>query len=115
VLKNKISICGLNCVECDHYKAAQGDVEKQKQIINIFKQKGFQISPEQTMCGGCRDTEIHWSQECKIRKCASERSLEYCYLCSGFVCEKLESFANDGYESHKKAVEYLKFKKRNNN
>ena len=105
-----VSVCGLNCATCDFLKAGQGDIEKQQEIIHWIKQDhGKEISPQDTMCLGCRGpSETHWSPDCTLRSCALGKGITHCYDCNEFVCEKLENFANDGHESHKKAVENLK-------
>ena len=105
-----LSACELNCATCSFFKAGQGDTEKQQEIIQWFKNDyGKEISPEQTMCKGCMGPiEVHWSPECAIRNCAMEKEVSSCYKCGYFVCDKLDKFANDGHESHRKAVMNLK-------
>ncbi len=105
----KISICGLNCASYDFYKAGQGDKKKQQEIINWFKQDhGKTITPEQTMCHGCRGPDKpHWSPDCELRKCATEKRYNYCSQCPEFICTKLEDFASDGHSNHREAVENL--------
>ena len=105
-----ISVCGLNCATCDFLKAGQGDKAKQQEIIIWFKEDfGETITPEQTMCMGCRaPNDIHWSPDCVLKNCAEEKQIKYCSECPEFICGKLDAFANDGHESHRKAVENLK-------
>jgi hypothetical protein len=40
--------------------------------------------------------------------CAREKGVKLCSECPGFVCEKLEAFANDGAAHHRRSVENLR-------
>ena len=74
-----IAICGLNCAKCGLFKANK--------------------------CGGCRgDHARHWSPNCAMLSCASERKHNYCFECASFPCESVRSFANDGQAHHKMTV-----------
>jgi len=65
------------------------------------------------MCMGCRGPkETHWSPDCKMMNCAAEKGVSICFECQEFICEKLDSFANDGSETHRSTVENLKEMKR---
>ncbi len=105
-----ISVCGLNCAACYFLKAWQGDNAKQQEIVDWFKRDyGKDITPEQTMCIGCRaPKKTHWSPNYVLKNCAEEKQLTHCYECPEFICTKLETFTNDGHESHRKAVDNLK-------
>jgi len=109
-----LSACGLNCAACDFYKAGYGDKAKQQEIIDWFKRDyGKDITPEQTMCLGCHGPrETHWSPDCKMMNCATEKGVSICFMCPEFICEKLNSFANDGSPTHRRTVENLKEMKR---
>ena len=79
-----ISVCGLNCARCT-------------------------VLTEQKECAGCRGPiEQNWSGNCKFRPCAKARGHDYCFECDEFPCDKLQAFANDGYEHHRLAVENMK-------
>ncbi|WP_105615310.1 DUF3795 domain-containing protein [Vallitalea okinawensis] len=67
---NTYSICGINCTKCE-YKEKCG-------------------------CKGCRESKgiMFWG-ECKLAKCAIEKKLDHCGLCSNFPCDDLKAFAYD--------------------
>lgn len=105
-----LSVCGLNCAACDIMLAGKGDQEKLKEILNWFKEKReLDVEPEDIVCKGCRASlEKHWSPDCGMMLCARGRGHDYCFQCSDFVCERLEAFAGDGADHHRRAVENMK-------
>lgn len=105
-----LAFCGLNCAECDIYKAGKGDTESMQRVLNWFKEEAQRIiKSEQVKCGGCKgDLESHWSPKCEILSCARQKDVEECYNCADFICYKLVAFENDGSDRHRIAVERLK-------
>ena len=105
-----LSICGLNCAACDIMLAGNGDQDKLKEILDWFKEKrGLDVEPEAIACTGCGGSlDGHWSPDCGMMLCARGRGHDYCFQCSDFVCEKLEAFAGDGADHHRRAVENMK-------
>lgn len=107
-----ISYCGLNCAKCDIFLASHGNEELHKNLVKWFKEN-IDPSIESISCEGCRGpTNKCWSDDCEFRPCAMEKGLDYCFECLDFICDKLEKFANDGLEHHKRTVENLKMMKR---
>lgn len=103
-----ISYCGLNCAKCDIFLASHGNEDLHEDLLNWFKEN---IDPEieSISCERCRGpTNECWSGDCEFRPCAMEKGLDYCFECPDFICDKLEKFANDGTEHHKRTVENLK-------
>jgi len=105
-----LSVCGLNCAQCDIYDAGHGDKKKRDEIVEWFrKERNETIKPGQVRCDGCRGPfDRHWSPDCKMMLCARTRELQYCFECESFPCRLLEEFAADGMEHHKRAVERSK-------
>ena len=105
-----ISTCGLNCAVCEFYKAGHEDQTKQQEIIDWFKKDyDKDITPEQTMCLGCHGPkETHWSPDCWMMNCAEEKGVKICIECPDFICEKLDTFTNDGSKIHHRTVENMK-------
>ncbi|MFZ5924078.1 MAG: DUF3795 domain-containing protein [Bacillota bacterium] len=104
-----IAACGLDCSECDIFKAP-ADPKIMRRIIEWFeKERGVRLREEDVRCDGCLgDRAKHWSPDCWILKCSvDDRGLQHCSGCEEFPCVKLEEWAtdNDGY---KKALERLK-------
>ena len=104
-----VSICGLNCTVCEIRKAGQGDVEIQKSMVAWFKKElGEDIPPEKIRCDGCSGPlETHWSSNCKMLQCSTEKGYDYCFECPEFVCSKLEAFGG-GAPHHKRTIENMK-------
>lgn len=102
-----IAVCGLNCARCGIYQASYNkDREWQKRIGKSIFGEDADINPETIRCGGCRGSlEIHWSEDCNLRKCAEEKGHTYCFECDDFVCDKLEEF---GKGRHGRTVENMK-------
>lgn len=105
-----ISICGLNCAQCDIYTAGRGNEKVRQEIVEWFKkERNETIDPEQVRCSGCTgQLEVHWSPDCKILLCAKERRIPYCFECENFPCKILEKFSSDGIPHHERTVENLK-------
>ncbi len=99
--------CGLFCGNCEVYIAyATDDIEGRKKIA--AKQRELRpkpITPEQVKCLGCKGPDSPWwSGKCKIRSCAEERGVEFCYQSRVYPCDILKEF----HEQHPNARENLR-------
>jgi len=105
-----LSVCGLNCTVCDIMLAGKGDEEKLREIIDWFEEeRGVDVGPEAIVCTGCRGSlEARWSPDCGMMLCARSKGYDHCFQCRDFVCEKLDAFAGDGMDHHRRAVENMK-------
>jgi len=105
-----LAVCGLNCPQCDMYRASHGDEKARNEIVEWFKEKrGKELRPEQIRCEGCRGPlEVHWSSDCEMLQCAKKKGVEYCFQCRDFPCTILKAFSSDGAAHHKRTVENLK-------
>ncbi len=102
-----ISYCGIYCANCPIFIAgALSDKKKKAQLAKkLSEEMGKKITPEEISCLGCRSsTKSHWTQDCKIRKCASEKGIEFCYQCEEFPCSSLHEF----YKKNQEPRENLK-------
>jgi len=96
-MEELISICGINCSECDGYIATQenDDGKRAKTAVMWSKMYNADIKPFDINCDGCTvksDRHIgHW-ETCAMRTCAVERGLVNCAHCDDYVCDKLEGF-----------------------
>ncbi len=73
----KFSLCGLNCALCVMYK------------------DGY--------CPGCGGGE--GNQSCKIARCGMDKSLEYCFMCNTYPCDKLvEMEKHDSFITHRNQI-----------
>ncbi len=92
-----LGACGLQCSECEAYKATQADDSKwiDSVVEDWNKQFGGGITAEGVWCDGCMTDSARkcgHCGECEIRACAVERELSNCAGCSDYLCEKLSSF-----------------------
>lgn len=91
-----IAKCGLDCSECDAYKAYTNndDALRQKTAEVWSQQYGHPVKPEDINCVGCQAEGVHigYCSICEIRACATERKLANCAQCPEYGCEKLTGF-----------------------
>jgi len=105
-----LAVCGLNCAVCDIMQAGEGDEAKRQEIVQWFREElNTEVKPKDIRCTGCRGApETHWSPDCGMMLCARERGHDHCFQCSDFVCDRLEAFAGDGLDHHRRTVENMK-------
>jgi len=55
--------------------------------------RGETILPDQIKCLGCKGSVSScWGATCKIRICAEEKGIEFCYQCRDYACDELSAF-----------------------
>ena len=95
-MSEHIAYCGLDCYECDAYKATQAnDTELMSQIANRWNRElGTEFTVKDIHCDGCLSQKISgWCQSvCKIRPCAETRKVQTCAHCKDYPREQLEHF-----------------------
>lgn len=102
-----IAVCGLICSDCKIYKAPNNP-EIAKELVAYFEGQWENVKMEDFHCNGCRDALDCWSTDCWIRDCCTiEKSLDFCFQCQEFACEKLDEWAKNGNE-YKRALDNLK-------
>lgn len=100
--RNPLSVCGLYCGACYHYRASFPDGEH---IIREWIREG--MNAEDFTCDGCRSKRLYvhlGCSECDIRSCADARSIIHCGECREFPCQRLEEFRTDGRPHHRDVV-----------
>ena len=104
-----IAVCGLNCNECDIFKATNNPVIAQEIVDWLKKERDTEAKIEDIRCLGCKgDRTKHWSPDCWILKCCvDKKGLGFCYQCADFPCEKLDQWAK-GSKGYKEALNRLK-------
>ncbi|MGI6667876.1 MAG: DUF3795 domain-containing protein [Bacillota bacterium] len=105
-----IAVCGLNCGECDLYRAPSDPGAMKRVLAWLNKDTQGSVKPEQIRwCGGCLgDRETHWSADCDILMCAvDDKSLKSCSQCDKFVCDRLTKWASKS-KRYTQALERLK-------
>ncbi len=119
--KMKLAACGIDCNECDLYKA-EFDKNAAESLVRWFESKRWigendgaeAVMKKAPFCRGCwNKTGVHWCDtNCNLLKCCEDKQINHCGECSDFSCKKYMEFANDG-DHHKKAMEYLLSLKKN--
>jgi Protein of unknown function (DUF3795) len=88
--------CGLDCRECQAFKATQAnDLQLKKQIAERWSSQGdIKFEPEDIDCLGCKSDVISgWCRKlCKLRPCATDKKVATCAQCDEYQCEKLKEF-----------------------
>ena len=103
-----LACCGLDCSACDIY-LAHNDPAKAEWLAQEFIKKGRQDAcPEWFQCQGCRGPkETHWSADCWILACCTDKGIDHCAQCAEFPCDRLEEWGR-GMTHHGEAVQQLK-------
>ncbi|MDD1767558.1 MAG: DUF3795 domain-containing protein [Methanomassiliicoccales archaeon] len=91
--------CGLYCGACETYRAW-----KEKDAALLMKEAAESGRPvEEIRCDGCKSADVmFWCRQCRIKKCASGKGLEFCSECSDFPCRLVLEF--EASRSHHEGV-----------
>ena len=122
VMKKIIGCCGLVCSDCDIYKATKNNDDELRD--QIFKRQivwghgdrfqrlfGREYTLEDIHCNSCPLENKHsfwYIENCQMRACALERSLENCASCTEYPCEKLQAFFNKSHVNAKKTLDEIR-------
>jgi hypothetical protein len=97
--------CGLNCAQCDIYRATAADDDTQRKEIadkwtRLF---GYPFSLADINCDGCLSggrLGIYCRDLCEVKPCALAKGLSDCSKCPEYICEKLQKNreASSAYE-----------------
>jgi hypothetical protein len=92
-----IAACGLDCAQCDAYKATQAGDLLALEAIAAKWTKEFNapgLNADNIQCDGCmtEGRKIGHCAECQIRLCALERGLPTCAACPDYACQQLSAF-----------------------
>lgn len=92
-MSEMISKCGINCSECNAYKATveNSDELRKKTAEEWSAQFGAKIEPSTVNCMGCQESNVEkvfsHCKECQIRSCANGKGYSTCADCSEFGCK----------------------------
>lgn len=90
-----IAKCGIDCIECNAYKATITNSEelRKKTAQEWSAQFGVLIDPKTINCVGCQEDDkdklCSHCQVCGVRSCAVEKGYKTCAECDDFGCEKV--------------------------
>jgi hypothetical protein len=98
-MEKMIAYCGLDCAQCEAYKATQANDTQAKILIAEKWQKEFNIphvDPESVSCDSCTDQgsrHCGYCAECKIRACGIDHKVLNCAFCADYsTCTTLNGF-----------------------
>jgi hypothetical protein len=96
-----IAYCGLDCFQCEAFKATQAHDEAAKAEIAKKWQQAFNapdITPAFVTCDGCLNEQGHLGGhclECEIRACGVAKQVVNCGHCKDMKsCNKLSEILN---------------------
>ena len=107
-----IGYCGINCLECNAYKATvTGNRDLLVEVSKKFWDGRYQ--PEEWACLGCGpDSKPFMSaycDGCEIRACAAGKQLPNCAACPDFEdCRRLHDFIKGESESLSRTMGWLR-------
>ena len=80
--------CGLFCESCTAYI---GTAEDPARLQKLAARSG--ISIEDFQCKGCRsDALSYYCKSCAMKKCITEKGLDFCSACGEYPCDILIEF-----------------------
>lgn len=106
-MSDMIAFCGLDCAQCEAYKATQADDLAWKERVVAEWSVMFNttnLDVKGVTCDGCTAQSGRWGAhcyDCSIRACGMEHGVENCASCPDYVCETLESFLASVPEARK--------------
>ena len=109
-LRDLAAICGLYCGTCPSWLAPrENDIQRVRKISEVMH-----IPIDEVPCDGCLSNRVtRHCQECRIRKCAIEKQVTWCFECDEFPCRQLRDFTGshivDGISHHANVIEDLRY------
>ncbi|MCF7740672.1 MAG: DUF3795 domain-containing protein [Candidatus Marinimicrobia bacterium] len=101
------SYCGIKCRDCPAFIATkQNNFDKKNEVAGEWSTNDYPLSPNDVECHGCTSTTrniMSFCEDCNIRYCAIDKSLENCAFCDNFPCNKLSKV----YKQNPQAKENL--------
>lgn len=106
--KERLAPCGLHCGKC--FAFTKGEIHEAAvklqtylgnfapyaarftvQLDPIFQKypefKAFLDYLAAAECGGCRKEKCKFYKNCKVRACAAEKQVDFCFQCPEFPCQ----------------------------
>ncbi len=102
-MREKITLCGDNCIECPRYNAHSE--EELRSVAELWCRVGWRehvVSNEEIKCEGC-----HSHKQCtyNLVECTKEHSVYKCNQCVEFPCEKIQSMLKRSAEYQSRCKE----------
>ena len=91
---NYVAYCGLLCHECPLYIATKSNDSQAKEKLAIeCSTKNITFTADDMTCQGCfcvNNDSSKMCGDCEIRKCAKDKDVDNCGVCSVYPCEIIE-------------------------
>ena len=112
-IKKVISVCGLDCAQCQIYLAPYNPGLSNK-LVKMFDNMWDNVKPEDFHCSTCRgEISECWTKECWIRDCCvNTKKLDFCYQCQEFPCKGLEERSGKSKRYMRALNDFKKMKKK---
>ena len=97
-MERMIAVCGLDCAQCEGYKATQANDEAEKERVAASWREAYNapnIDAAYVTCDGCLTVDGRLGGhclECDVRACGTARGVPNCAHCDDYGCEKLAGF-----------------------
>ncbi len=113
---SKLGPCGLNCSKCFAYsngsiKKLSSELQESLGNFDIYAERFVELLDEPVFkkypdfkemlshfanaeCKGCRNDECKLFQNCKVKQCSRDHSVDFCFQCEEFPCKK------HGFDEH---------------
>ena len=104
-MKDNIAYCGLDCEQCEAYKATMNnDDELRKKVAEKWSELNkVDITPEMINCVGCRTDGVKTpfcESMCQIRQCSLGRGYRTCGDCGELgSCKKITMITENNDEA----------------
>ncbi len=102
-MKEKITLCGDNCIECPRYNAHTN--EELKAVAELWYRVGWInsiVSNEETVCTGCSS---HKTCTYNLVECTKQHSVSKCNQCNEFPCGKINNMLKRSAQYKEKCKE----------
>ncbi len=102
-MKEKITLCGDNCIECPRYNAHSD--EEMKKVAELWYRVGWRdriVLNDEIRCTGCSS---HKQCTYQLVECTKEHNVQKCNQCSEFPCKKILDMLKRSREYQKKCKE----------
>lgn len=102
-IKEKITLCGDNCLECPRYNAKTE--EKLRRVAELYFRVGWRdsiVSNDDICCTGCSSHKICTYN---LVDCIKVHNVEKCNQCINFPCEKINAMLERSAQYQKKCQE----------
>lgn len=102
-MKEKITLCGDNCIYCPRYNAKSE--EELRKVAELWYRIGFRdkiVSNDEIKCDGCSS---HKKCTYNLVECTHNHNAEKCNMCNEFPCDKINDMLIRSLEYQKKCRE----------